>query len=128
MANLTLILQKETMAFCRLSTQDEIPSWVYQEPFFCITHTKDELSIFLAQNRVPKNWKIVGNWRVFKISGPLDFNLIGIIASVANPLALASIPVNAISTFDTDYVMVQEAELKQACEILEFEGFSIVEE
>jgi uncharacterized protein len=128
MEKLTLVLQKETMAFCHLSPQDEIPGWVFKEPFFCITHTADELSLFLPQDRIPKHWKIVGNWRIFKISGPLDFNLIGVIASMANPLATASIPINAISTFDTDYIMVQSRELEQACEVLEFEGFKIIKD
>ena len=125
MAKLTLILLKDTMAFCRLSPQDEIPSWVYKEPFYCITHTTDELSLFMPQDRVPAEWKAERDWRIFKISGPLDFNLIGILASIANPLALASIPINAISTYDTDYFMVRSWELEQTCEVLEFEGFGI---
>ena len=128
MAKLTLVLQKETMAFCRLSPQDEIPAWVLKEPFFCITHSKEELSLYLPQDRVPEGWKSERDWRIFKIMGPLDFNLIGIIASLANPLALASIPINAISTFDTDYIMVRSWELEQACEVLEFEGFAVVRE
>ena len=128
MAKLKLLLQKETMAFCRLSPTDEIPAWIYKEPFYCITHSADELSLYLPQDRIPHGCKIVGKWRLFKISGPLDFNLIGIIASIANPLATASIPINAISTFDTDYIMVQARELEQAIEVLEFEGFEVVRE
>jgi uncharacterized protein len=128
MAKLTLILQKETMAMCRLSPQDEIPGWVFKEPFFSITHSSDELSLFLPQDKVLPDWKVERDWRVFKILGPLDFNLIGILASIANPLALASIAINALSTYDTDYVMVRSWEVVQACEVLEFEGFSIIKD
>ena len=128
MAKLTLILQKETMAVCRLSSQDEVPAWVLKEPFYCVAHTADELSIILRQERVPAEWKAERDWRIFKILGPLDFNLIGILASIANPLALASIPINALSTYDTDYFMVRAWELEQTCKVLEFEGFKLERE
>ena len=128
MAGLTLILQKDTMAVCRLSPQDEVPAWVLQEPFSCITRTADELSLILPQERISPSWKAERDWRIFKILGPLDFNLIGILASIANPLALASIPINALSTYDTDYFMVRAWELEQTCKVLEFEGFKIIRE
>jgi uncharacterized protein len=128
MAKLTLILQKETMAVCRLSPEEEVPAWVLKEPFYCVTHTADELSIILPQSKLPVDWKAERDWRIFKILGPLDFNLIGILASIANPLALASIPINALSTYDTDYVMVRTWELEQTCKVLEFEGFKIERE
>lgn len=128
MSGITLILQKETMAVCRLSPKEQVPEWVHAEPFACITRTSDELSLLLPQAKIPEDWKAERDWRLFKLSGPLDFNLIGILASIANPLALASIPIYALSTYDTDYFMVRAWELEQTCKVLEFEGFKIIRE
>jgi uncharacterized protein len=125
MNKLTLILMKETLAVCRLSPQDEMPAWVLREPFFCATRTQDELSLLLPQDKVPAEWVAEKDWRAFKLLGPLPFNLIGILASIANPLAQAGISIFALSTYDTDYLLVRSYELQLTCEVLDFEGFII---
>jgi hypothetical protein len=125
MKKLTLILLKDALAVCRLSPQDELPAWVLREPFFCVTRSEDELSLLLREDRVPEGWKCEKEWRAFKLLGPLPFNLIGILASIANPLAQAGIAIFALSTYDTDYLLVRSYELQLTCEVLEFEGFVI---
>ena len=125
MKKMTLILMKETLAVCRLSPQDELPAWVLSEPFFCVTRTEDELSLLIYQDRVPQDWLCEKDWRAFKLQGPLPFNLLGILASIANPLAQAGISIFALSTYDTDYVLVRSFELELTCKVLDFEGFEI---
>lgn len=74
---------------------------------------------------VPEGVSHETGWRCLKVSGPLDFGLTGILASLAAPLAAAKIPIFAISTFDTDYVMVKAEHLARALEVLRAAGHRI---
>ena len=71
---------------------------------------------------VPANVKVEPKWRCLKVKGPLDFALTGILASLANPLARAGISIFAVSTFDTDYLLVKEGDLERAAEALSIAG------
>ena len=64
-------------------------------------------------------------WKCLKVEGPLDFSLIGILASLTACLANADISVFAISTYDTDYLMVKEENLDVACLVLCQEGHNL---
>ena len=74
---------------------------------------------------VPLDVEAERDWRVLRIEGPLDFSLIGILASLVSPLAEAEISVFAISTYDTDYLLVREKFLSQAISVLKKEGHSV---
>ncbi len=76
---------------------------------FCsITRTADEVSIVCPLGRVPDDVRRESGWRCLKVEGPLDFALTGILASLAVPLAQAGISIFAISTYDTDYLLVKD--------------------
>jgi uncharacterized protein len=122
---LTLSLLKPTLAVCRLSHTDEVPAWVWSEPFFCAARTEDELSLVLLQDNIPDEWTAERDWRALKVRGPLDFSLTGILASLAAPLAAAGISIFALSTFDTDYLLVRSFALEEACRVLADAGFKI---
>lgn len=115
---LSLSVLPQKLAVCRLGKGARIPAWAQGGGFFSITKTEDELSIVCAQERVPKKIKAEKEWRAFKVEGSLDFSLTGILASLANPLAKASISIFAISTFDTDYLLVKADKLQRAIKIL----------
>lgn len=66
-----------------------------------------------------------GGWRVFRVEGPLDFALTGIIASVAEPLADAGIAIFTLATYDTDYVLVNESRLAAAVAALRAYGHTV---
>jgi hypothetical protein len=117
MPSLTLSLLPETFAVCRLAPDVPLPDWAAGE-FVSITRTSDELSIVCAERNVPPSVRCERGWRCLKVAGPLDLSLIGILASLAVPLAEARIPLFAISTYDTDYVLVKEADLERAVETL----------
>ena len=72
-----------------------------------ITKTTDELSIVCYEDIVPKNIKAEKDWVSFKVEGPLDFSLTGVLSSLAGPLADENISIFSISTFDTDYLLVK---------------------
>jgi hypothetical protein len=122
---LTLALLKETLAVCRLSNKDDVPAWVWAEPLFFAARTQDELSLVLPQEHVPAEWLAERDWRAFKVLGPLDFSLTGILASLAAPLGTAGISIFALSTYDTDYLLVRAFALDEACRVLTGAGFNI---
>jgi hypothetical protein len=107
----------------RLDPQSVIPEWAFQGHFFSVTRTKNELSIVCEGILVPVGIKSETGWRILKVDGILDFNLTGILASITNPLAEAKISIFAISTFDTDYVLVKESDLEIAGKVLRSNGF-----
>lgn len=120
-----LTLLPEQYAICRLSSAEPIPAWALVGEFFSITKTPDELSIVCAEDNVPQEIQAERNWRALKVAGPLDFSLTGILASIANPLAVAKVSLFAVSTFDTDYVLVQTPHLETAKQCLVSAGVGI---
>lgn len=117
----------QTLSVCKLSFSAAIPSWATQGDFFSITKTSDELSIVCEQHRVPLDTPSERDWRALAIVGPLDFALTGILLSLAKPLAKANISIFAVSTFDTDYILVKEGELTTSRRVLMDEGFHFVD-
>jgi hypothetical protein len=94
--------------------------------FFSITSTADELSIVCVAARVPNDVQREGGWRCFKLIGPFPFGETGILASFIQPLSDRAIPIFAISTFDTDYVLVKEDLAEAALRALQEAGHQLV--
>jgi hypothetical protein len=122
---LTLSILPEPLAICRLSPAEDVPDWAMIGEFVSITHTGDELSIVCAAENVPSDVKADREWRALKVEGPLDLASTGILASLADPLAKAQINIFAVSTFDTDYLLVKEYNLLRACEVLQQAGHDV---
>lgn len=116
-----LLLLPQRLAVCRLAPDAAIPSWA-AGPFFSITRTADELSVVCPEDAVPADVRCESGWRAFQVAGPLDFSLTGILAAIAAPLAAAGVSIFAVSTFDTDYVLVKEANLARAIDALREAG------
>lgn len=125
MDQLKLSLLSPRFAVCRLEPGAEVPASLYQMSFCSITRTDEELSIVLPEADALPEWVQEGGWRCFKVHGPLDFGLTGILAAIAAPLADARISIFAFSTYDTDYVMVKESTLEQAKLVLSENGFAV---
>jgi hypothetical protein len=110
-------------AVCRFAPETEVPSWIWQDrSLLSLTYTPDELSIVCAAAHVPDNVRAERGWAALKVEGPLDFSLTGILSALAGPLADAGIAIFALSTFDTDYLLLKRSQLERACEILEAAG------
>src|SRR5512143_3603775 len=105
---LTLSILPDPLAICRLGPAEDVPEWAMIGEFVSITHTGDELSIVCAEEYVPADVKADQGWRAIKVEGTLDLALTGVLASLANPLAAAQISLFAVSTFDTDYLLIKE--------------------
>ena len=124
--NLDLSLLSETFAICRLGPEAEIPSWALEGDFFSVTRTQEELSLVCLQEKVPAKTRCEKDFRCFKVGGPLDFSLTGILSSLTIPLAQAGISILAISTFDTDYLLVKEVQVDRAVQKLSQAGHRFV--
>jgi hypothetical protein len=121
--NLTLLPGK--LMICRLDPEAAIPDWANHGVIRSITRTSDELSIVCSEADVPEDVKAERGWRSFKVEGPLDLSLTGVLASLAKPLAEARINIFALSTFDTDYLLVKEELVSKAAEVLIRSGHRI---
>jgi len=120
-----LALTQHRLVICQLAPDAPIPAWVSERnTFSSITRTSEELSIVCLECVVPKGVKQEAGWRAFKVEGPLDFALTGILASVAAPLAQAGISIFAISTYNTDYLLVKDAKVTEAVKALQAAGHS----
>jgi hypothetical protein len=110
----------ETLAICRLHASDRIPSWALElhEGFVSITRTPDELSIVCPEEAVPPDTTVEEGFRALVVPGPIPFSETGVLASLAAPLAAAGISIFALSTYDTDYVLVREKNVERALHVL----------
>lgn len=119
---LTLAVLPGEYAVSRLSADAAHPTWAMQGDFWTLSRTADELSLLCAAELVPDGVQTQKGWALFKLHGPFEFTLTGILASVLNPLKDAGIGIFAISTFDTDYVLVQQHQLTAAVRALRQAG------
>jgi len=124
--SLQLSLWPDLYAVCRLEPDHAIPHWALSGPFISVTRTDDELSIIVRESDVPMDVNHEGGWRAFKLQGPFEFSLVGILASVLDPLRDAGVGIFAISTFDTDFVLVQHDNVDAAVHALTEAGHIVV--
>lgn len=124
MKTLSLALLPDLLAVCRLDPDSPLPA-ATRAGFWSVTRTADEISVILPEDQVQPGWKVEPGWRAFHVAGPLDFGLTGVLASLAQPLADAGIPVFVLSTFDTDYLLVKEVRLERATQTLFKAGHTV---
>jgi hypothetical protein len=115
----------ERVAVVRMEARSEVPSWAWTGSLAAVVRTTDELSIVCDQKVVPGDVRAERDWVALKLEGPIPFTQTGVLASLLDPLASASISVFAISTFDTDYVLVKADVSLRAREILRAEGHRV---
>jgi len=123
--HLELSLLPERFAICRLAADAPIPNWAMQGPFFSVTRAGDELSIVTELYRVPAGVQAQPGWHALKVHGPFVLSEIGVLAALATPLAEAKISLFAVSTFDTDYLLVASETLPAAVAALERAGHTV---
>jgi putative acetyltransferase len=122
---LSLLLLDGTFAVCRLDSASAIPPWATADELFSITLTGDELSIICRQDAVPEGILCERGWRCWRVAGTIPFSVVGVLASLTAPLAEAGISVFAISTFDTDYLLVKTEDMAKAVEALRGQGHNV---
>jgi hypothetical protein len=116
---LTLSVLPEKLGICHFAKNSYIPDWAKDISFCSITRTPDELSIVCSQDKIPGGVLFEEDWRTFRLEGCVDgMYSVGIIASLSKPLAEAGISIFNISTYETNYLMVEDKNLQKATEIL----------
>ncbi len=123
---------------CRFASDARIPAWALEGGFFCVVRTRDELSVVCREDactedacredRIPDGALAERGWMALKLEGPFPFSMTGVLASFLQPLAEARIPIFAISTFDTDYVLIKRENLERAEVVLGAAGHERVGE
>jgi hypothetical protein len=123
--HLNLSLVAGDFAVAQLPGDPPIPAWAAGAEFFSITHTADELSIVAPAGNIPAGVRAQKDWRILKLHGPFAFSETGILSSLLAPLAAANVAIFALSTFDTDYLLVSATQLSVAIAALEASGHRI---
>jgi hypothetical protein len=91
-----------------------------------VVYTQDEVSILCEDRLIPPGVTAERGWRGLKVEGSLDFTMVGVLASLLTPLAEANVTILAVSTFNTDYVLIKETRLDRAIQALESAGHIVV--
>jgi hypothetical protein len=125
---LDLDLLPEEYAVCRLPAGSALPASLTSGPekgVISVTWAPDELSIICPSDRVPPEAVVETPWRCFRVVGPLDLALTGVLASLIGPLADARVNIVTFSTYCTDYLLVPTVRLTEAMDTLAAAGHRI---
>lgn len=122
---MNLLILDGIFGICKIDANAPIPAWATTNDFLSITRTAQELSVVCRQNVVPEGIVCERGWRCLRVAGAIPFAAVGVLCSLITPLAESGISVFAVSTFDTDYLMVKENRLQTAIVVLQKAGHSI---
>ena len=120
---LTLAILEKRYSIHRFTPDSPIPEMVFQSEFYTVSRTDEELSIVCDSALDLAASESQNDWRIIKVVGPLDFSLTGILAKISTVLAAAEVAIFALSTFDTDYILVKNDNLKEATKALLEAGY-----
>jgi hypothetical protein len=110
---------------CRLDPGEAVPVWAMRGGFYSVTRTGDELSVVCDEASVPDGVTCADGYAALMVQGPLDFSLIGILSSISAALAEAKVSIFALSTYDTDYILMKESDKTAAAEALAKAGYIV---
>ena len=113
-------------AIVRLAPDASVPDWAARGDFTSITRTADELSIICPADNLPPDVHSPHHWISLKLEGPFPFSQTGVLRSFIEPLSNNGVPIFAISTYDTDYVLIEEEFAGQAIDALRNAGHELV--
>lgn len=111
-------------AVCRLGAGDPVPDGL-GDRLVSVTRTAEELSIVCAEALAPAGTLTEAGWKCLAVEGPIPFTMTGVLSSVLAPLAGAQVSIFALSTYDTDYVLVKESQLGEAVAALKEAGHDV---
>jgi hypothetical protein len=123
LAAVELELLEGNFTIHRLSPSAEIPVEVFSSVFLNISKTEEELSIVCPSSLELKSEHRDNDWVCIKVRGSLDFGLTGVLAKLCGVLAEAQLSIFAISTYDTDYILVKATKANKAVSALETAGY-----
>jgi uncharacterized protein len=113
-------------AILRLAPDAPVPGWATTGDFTSITRTADELSIVCPAGFLPEDVTAGPRWSCLKLEGPFLFSQTGILLSFIQPLSGNGVPIFAVCTYDTDYILIQEEHMGGVVELLRRAGHELV--
>lgn len=122
---LSLVILEDTLAVCHLPPGSTVPAPGREDSLYALVHTAEEVSLVCRRELVPIGAEVEYDWRAIKVQGPLDFSMIGVLVSLALPLSQQGVSIFAISTYETDYLLVKESRLSAAVEALRTAGHTV---
>lgn len=122
---LRLDLLPGELAIGRLDPSGPLPAWLASAQPVSVTRTADELSVVAPSALFPADVEASRGWRALKVEGPFALNETGVLAALTAPLAAASVPIYAVSTFATDLLLTPGATLERAIEALRSAGHTV---
>jgi len=121
---LKLTVLEDLFSVHRFPPDHDIPKQIYESQFYSISKTDSELSIVCSSSILLDSERSETDWSCIKVQGPLNFSLTGILADISDVFAKAKVSFFAISTFDTDYILVKSEKLSVANEALQKDGYT----
>ena len=121
--HLNLSVLSETFTIHKLSPGASIPEGILKNNFYSVSKTENELSLVCSEVIEVQSLQSSKGWKCIKVKGPLDLNLTGILAGISDILTRGNISIFAISTFDTDYILVRSQDLPSARKKLKKGGY-----
>ena len=122
---MTLDVLDGYLAVCRLAPDAALGAWMETGAVSSVTRTPAELSVVCDQAAVPPDVVLEGGWRALALRGPIPFELTGVLAGLLGPLAAAGVSIFAVSTYDTDVVLVKASALEDAVAALRADGHTV---
>jgi len=126
MKPIRLTLLRDEFSIHRLPADAQVPAAVFDCPFYSVSRTADEVSIVVPETVKLESTRQEPGWACLKVMGPLDFGLTGILAGISKVLAEEGISIFAISTFDTDYILIKKSVKDQAKMALTAAGYQFM--
>lgn len=125
-AKLTLQLLDEQFSIHSLPVSSKVPNHVFDAPIYFIAKTYEEISIVLPSHISMDSDDVESGWQALEVIGPLGFSLTGILSNIASVLANEKISIFAISTFDTDYILVKQNTVQKAVDALNANQYNVL--
>ena len=120
---IVLSILEETYIIHKLDQSTNLPEELIECEFYSLSNSQEELSLVCPEQMLIQSENSSPNWKCLKVAGPLDLKLTGILAGLSDTLANAKISIFAISTFETDYVLIQKQVLETAKSALKSAGY-----
>ena len=120
---IVLSILEETYIIHKLDQSTNLPEELIECEFYSLSNSQEEMSLVCPEQILIQSENNSPNWKFLKVAGPLDLNLTGILAGLSDTLAKAKISIFAISTFETDYVLIQKQVLETAKSALKSAGY-----
>ena len=120
---IVLSILEGTYIIHKLDQSTNLPEELIECEFYSLSNSQEELSLVCPEQMLIQSENSSPNWKCMKVAGPLDLKLTGILAGLSDTLSRAKISIFAISTFETDYILIQKQVLETAKSALKSAGY-----